>query len=255
MEGLVQAPETAGKGMAKVALSFDAWKPGAVEPATVTVPVHLIEAVESAQLTATLKGHEDLVYRVAWSPDGKTLASLAIVNGEVRLWDVAERKERATLLSDLGNSYSLAFTPDGRTLAVGHNKSDAKTGPTGGIALWHVASGQRKGLPQHTPPRGVAQLLLAPDGQTIAATESWKDGDQRAYQQSLTLWDLAGGKARASLSDETVFALAFSPDGKGPVDLRDQGQPNRRRRGPPPRPVEGAGSSGAAEPRRQEPVQ
>ena len=38
--------------MAKVALSFDAWKPGAVQPATVEVPVQVIEAVASPQLTA-----------------------------------------------------------------------------------------------------------------------------------------------------------------------------------------------------------
>src|SRR6266481_5755948 len=122
--------------MAKVALSFDAWKPGAVQPATVEVPVHVIEAIESAQLTATLKGHEDSVWQVAWAPDGKTLATLCSVKGEVKLWDVAERKERATLGSDLGASYSLAFTPDGKSLVVGHHQNDAKAGPTGGIALW-----------------------------------------------------------------------------------------------------------------------
>src|SRR5438094_7281781 len=122
--------------MANVALSFDAWKPGAVQPATVEVPVQVIEAVEAPQLRATLKGHEDGVWQVAWAPDGKTLASLANVNGEVRLWDVAERKGRATLRSDLGDAFSLAFTPDGRTLAVGHRLLSAKAGPIGGIALW-----------------------------------------------------------------------------------------------------------------------
>jgi Tol biopolymer transport system component len=200
--------------MARVALSFDAWKPGAVQPATVEVPVQVIEAVESPQLTATLKGHEDPVWQVAWAPDGKTLATLSSVRGEVKLWDVAGRKELRTLKSDLGDSYSLAFTPDGKTLVVGHYQNDAKAGPTGGISLWDVATGQRKGLLQHAPPRGVSRLVLAPDGKTIAAEEAWKEGGQGAYRGSVTLWDVVSGKVRGSLADETASALAFSPDGK-----------------------------------------
>jgi WD40 repeat protein len=200
--------------MAKVALSFDAWKPGAVQSATVEVPVQVIEAVESPQLTATLKGHEDSVWQVAWAPDGKTLASLASVQGEVKLWDVAERKELRTLKSDLGDSYSLVFTPDGKTLVVGHYQRDAKTGPTGGIALWDVATGQRRGLLQHTPPRGVSRLVLAPHGKMIAAAENWKEGEKGAYKHCVTLWDAGSGKVQASLVDETTGTLAFSPDGK-----------------------------------------
>jgi WD40 repeat protein len=200
--------------MAKVALSFDAWKAGAVQPATVEVPVHVIEAVESAQLRATLKGHEDAVWQVAWAPDGKTLATLSSARGEVKLCDVAGRKDRATLRSDLGGSYGVAFAPDGKTLVVGHHKHDARLGPTGGLALWDVATGQRKGLLQHTPPRGVAQLAVSPDGKTIAAVESWKDGANGAYRRCVTLWDLARGEAHAGPADEAVSSLAFSPDGK-----------------------------------------
>jgi WD40 repeat protein len=197
-----------------VALSFDAWKPGAVQPATVEVPVQVLEAVESPQHTATLNGHEDAVWQVAWAPDGKTLATLAIVQGEVKLWNVAERKELRTLKSDLGDSYSLAFSPDGKTLVVGHYRNDAKAGPTGGISLWDVATGQRKGLLQHTPPRGVSRLALAPDGKTIAAEEHWKEGEKGAYKGCVTLWDVGSGKVQASLADDTTSTLAFSPDGK-----------------------------------------
>jgi Tol biopolymer transport system component len=215
LEGLVQAPEQAGKGTARVALSFDAWKPGVVRPATVEVPVHVIKAVDSPQLCATLKGHEDAVWQVAWAPDGKTLASLSIDKGLVKLWDVAARKQRATLGSDLGNSYSMAFTPDGKTLILGHHKYDAKSSLTGSISLWDLASGQRKGLLQHAQPRGVGQLVLAADGRTLAASESWKEGEKGAYKHCLTLWDIASAKARTSLAhDADASALAFSPDGK-----------------------------------------
>jgi WD40 repeat protein len=77
-----------------------------------------------------------------------------------------------------------------------------------------VATGRRKGLLQHTPPRGVARLALAPDGKTIAAVENWKEGDKGAYKGGVTLWDVASGKAHACLADETPGALAISPDGK-----------------------------------------
>jgi WD40 repeat protein len=211
---LVQAPANAGKGTAKVALSFDAWKPGAVQPATVDVPVHVIEATDSPQLRAILKGHENFVWQVAWAPDGKTLATLSTTGSELKLWDVAERKERATLRSGLGDSYGLAFTPDGRTLVVGHYRNDAKAGPSGGISLFDAATGQRKGLLQHTPPRGVVRLALSPDGKTIAAAESWREGEKGAYNGGVTLWDVTSGKAGATLGDERTGALAFSADGK-----------------------------------------
>jgi WD40 repeat protein len=180
----------------------------------VELPVHVLEAAESARLAATLKGHAEYVWQVAFSPDGKTLASLSSVKGEVRLWDVGERKTLRTLKTDLGSSYGLAFAPDGQTLVVGHHQNDAKAGPTGSISLWDVVTGMRKGLLQHTPPRGVSRLVLAPDGKTIAAAESWKEGEKGAYRRCLTLWDLGSGKVRASLADEITPALAFSPDGK-----------------------------------------
>jgi hypothetical protein len=47
LEGLVQVPEEAGKGIARVALSFDAWKPGEVAPALVEVPMLVPEATVS----------------------------------------------------------------------------------------------------------------------------------------------------------------------------------------------------------------
>jgi WD40 repeat protein len=179
------------------------------------VPVHVIEAVESPQLVATLKGHEEGLWQVAWSPDGKTLASLSNLKGEVKLWDVVERKERATLRSDLGDGYGLAFTPDGKLLAVGHYKDQVKTGSTGAVALWDVATGHRKGLLQHPQPRGVASFTLSPDGKTLAVAEYWQEDGKGSSKRCITLWDIPSGKPKGSLPLETPGALAFSPDGTG----------------------------------------
>jgi WD40 repeat protein len=210
-----------------VALSFDAWKPGTVRPATVEVPVRPLAAVESPQLRGTWKGHEGAVGQVVWSPDGKTLASWSRgerladspnANAELKLWDVAQGKERSTLHCDLGTAWAIVFTPDGKTLLTGHGNFDAKTGPTGGVAHWDVASGECRGRFQHNPPRGAWNLALSADGKTLVARESWKegphDGAKEAFKQALTLWDVASGTVRAELPAEKTSAVAFSPTGK-----------------------------------------
>src|SRR5262249_1530734 len=150
------------------------------------------------------------------SPDGNTLAAVAGPQGEVKLWDMAARKERATLRSDIGNCYSVAFSPDGKTLFLGHSKYDPKAGPTGGISVWDAATAQRKTLLRHPPPRGASRVLVTPDGNTLIALESWKEGegDKAIHKSAVTLWDVARGTPQTSLGQERAGALALSPDGK-----------------------------------------
>ncbi|MHC1592864.1 MAG: WD40 repeat domain-containing protein, partial [Methermicoccaceae archaeon] len=84
----------------------------------------------SDESVATLEGHSDTVRSVAFSPDGKLVAS-GSNDGTVKLWNVSTRGYVATLEFN-GPVLSVAFSPDGKLLASG---SDDRT-----VKLWNVST-------------------------------------------------------------------------------------------------------------------
>jgi WD40 repeat protein/serine/threonine protein kinase len=141
--------------------------------------------------------HPTWIRSMALSPKGELLAT-GDMDGFVRLWDLATRRELVRLEGHVGPVLTVRFSPDGKTLASG--SGDSK------VRLWDVA-GKRSiaTLQGHT--FIVTSLSFSPDGKTLASA-SW--------DCTVRLWDTASGQTLKTLGvpKMALGMVAFSPDGK-----------------------------------------
>jgi WD40 repeat protein/transcriptional regulator with XRE-family HTH domain len=171
----------------------------------------LHEAVLASRLRLTLRGHEDSIEELTYSPNGKLIATASLDN-TARLWDATTGKELLRLQHSAGVGH-VAFTPDGSRLATG-------TGD-GLVRLWDVASGDElltiPAAPKATRDIFLAQFMdFSPDGRLLATTAD--------YASEVKFWDPASGDELFTLSDPAWLTVApgvdlnanrikFSPDG------------------------------------------
>jgi WD40 repeat protein/tetratricopeptide (TPR) repeat protein len=158
----------------------------------------LFDAV-TGKLLRTLTGHAGRVYTVAFSPDGKRLASGSWEpDPAVKLWDPETGRELGTLRGHTNRVIRVAFSPDGKSLA---SASDDGT-----VRVWDTNQGredlQLKGHAGH-----VWSVAFSPDGKHIVS-----GGEDKTVR----VWDAATGKDIRTVNTHTsgVPCVVFSPDGK-----------------------------------------
>ncbi|GAB4276669.1 MAG: hypothetical protein Fur0025_02020 [Oscillatoriaceae cyanobacterium] len=170
--------------------------------------------LDSKQQITALKGNDWIVlsvWSIAFSPDGKILASAHHADSTVKIWNLENGQLLRTLRGHVWAVESVAISPDGQTVVSGSLDSNIK--------IWNLKNGQ------------LIQTLNGPADSPFSMVQSWfsshsiwsiaisPDGTRLASggaEQPIKIWNLKTGKQSNILEghSDTVLTVAFSPDGK-----------------------------------------
>jgi WD40 repeat protein len=152
---------------------------------------------------ATFKPRGHMIHAVAFSPDGKTLAS-AGVDGTVRLWDMASGHEQTWMKGRVDRLRSVAYSADAKWLAWGGGEDDDR----GELTVWDLSRGRK---------RFTSTAVVR-----VSAVAFTRDGERLAWAGAAGELKLANASTGVELADfhghtEDVCAVIFSPDEKALV--------------------------------------
>ena len=154
-------------------------------------------ASRQPEFRTMLRGHTNEVTDLAFSPDGRMLAT-ASKDRTIRLWNLESRINTGTFSGHGSGALAVAFSPDGKLLASGgYDKM---------VRLWNIDRGvESLTLEGHT--HFVDAVEFSPDGLTLASA---------SYDGTIRLWDVGSGSEIRVLKGHEggVTCVAFLPGGK-----------------------------------------
>jgi RNA polymerase sigma factor (sigma-70 family) len=162
------------------------------------------------------RGHQRAIGSVAFSPDGKTLAT-GSWDETLRLWDAANGKEQRSFRLTFG--VQVTFIPDGKTLAAGSDN--------GVVHTWDAATG--KELRRFSTHKGgLGHLVFAADGKTCISTgvnrldiASDRNTSTSTSDKLIRRWRVDTGTeiGRFEGLEQAATRLALAPDGRTMVSV------------------------------------
>jgi WD40 repeat protein len=214
--------------------------------------------VASGESLGTLDGHTDIVWGVAFSPDGQMLASVSR-DATARVWDW----RNGTLIKSLdfpGDAVSVSFSPDGRILAVGgvdeplNQIQNAAVwtysidswrplikfpeyldigamaytpdgrflvggGTSRNVQVWRTGDGTSIFTLNHS--HQVSDIVVSADGVTAAAATCGISVNDECTEGSVWVWNLSNGRLIQRLAGypDVVESVAFSVDGQSLIAM------------------------------------
>ena len=156
----------------------------------------LHQAILASHVRLTIPAHSDVVHGIAYSPDGKRLAT-AGQDGRAKIWDTSSGKEIFTIdIHSQGGVNAVVYSNDGRRLATSSDNGQAQ--------VWDADTGKELlSLRGHTDE--VWSIVFSVDGERIATASI--DGTAK-------IWNANTGELLRTFTVQgtCVSSVAFSPD-------------------------------------------